>query len=512
MGFERVFRPWMLGAAIAIVAFLAYIAFPILSPALFNSPDDHANALFARAFQANGTLRIPEPLQILAEGHLAPRSARALGAAIVPVGFVGLPVLYGILSYPLPLLLPFLTPFFAALAAFFLFLRISQRFGTPSGVLASVFFAFHPAVWYYASRGLFPHLPFVLCLLFALIVLTSSALRKWHLVLGGFLVGLALFIRPVEVFWVVPLFFVGLSALRFRYFLWALAGLGLGSMWVFPMNALTYGGSLETGYAAAQAAQGFSYLFPFGFHPRTMLRNAFDYGIRLFPFAFALFALGVGIVVRAGRQVRAVRFVLAVVALLFVWLLSWYGSWQVADQLTLGASIGTSLARYALPLFAVASLLAGVGIGKLLAPRSLRLRITVTLVLSVLYALTSFHAVYFASPDSLGPVLQSLRRYETIKADVLSRVPSHAVMVTDATDKIFYPDRRVMTGLGNSGTIEVAAKLLETVPVYYFGITLPDLNMGYVRARLPENVELMPIAHYAHETLYQFVIRPYGKP
>ena len=228
--------------------------------AIYLSPDETANAIFAESFAHDGTLFLYEPLDPLVENSLFPRSTAAIDGRIVPVGFVGLPAWYGIKMRVLgEWILPFLTAI-AAMIAVFLWRAIVTRFAGPRvGWWAAILLALHPAWIYYTARGLLPNVLFVSLLIssaFFFIAHPFQTFKKIPFPLDALLAGLALggalFVRLSEGLWIAAAFAVGLT-MFWKEMGWKRLGFFVAGLLVAlaPMGNLhtsLYGAPWRTGY------------------------------------------------------------------------------------------------------------------------------------------------------------------------------------------------------------------------------------------------------------------------
>src|SRR3989338_1108006 len=87
---------------------------------IFNSPDETANFYFAKTFAQTGQLQFTDIKNQLADGLIAPRSMRVIENRTIPAGFIGLPLLAGLLAKIFGFRVIFLvTPIMALLGAIF---------------------------------------------------------------------------------------------------------------------------------------------------------------------------------------------------------------------------------------------------------------------------------------------------------------------------------------------------------------------------------------------------------
>ncbi len=200
--------------AIAIVGlFLAYSVLPLTAPAMSNSPDEAANRYFSMLFAQTGKLYDFRSANLFLEDLAFPRSMRVIDSFIVPVGFVGLPVLFGLMGKVAGVdVLPFMTPLAAVLGVLGLGLLTSHVWGRKIGWVTAAIVASHPIWWYETARTFQPNVLFLSFIIWALYFLVVGPIERRYdnrlgtmidSMLSGLLVGLALAVRPSEAYWLV---------------------------------------------------------------------------------------------------------------------------------------------------------------------------------------------------------------------------------------------------------------------------------------------------------------------
>ena len=99
----------------AALSIFLYTYLPTSALFIFNSPDETANFFATESFNFYNSFGRPEPLNDIAGGLIHPRSIVARGDYLLPVSFIGLPLIYGALSKVTGLgLVPFFVPFFSS--------------------------------------------------------------------------------------------------------------------------------------------------------------------------------------------------------------------------------------------------------------------------------------------------------------------------------------------------------------------------------------------------------------
>ena len=478
----------LIACAVAFIALTVWYGRPA---GLWNSPDETANAFWIERV-ANGEPRFVRDVVVgIGAGAVHPRSMAVVGDALVPGSFPGMILLYGALLHIFNVPLFLLTPIFTVLAGVLLAAVVGRLFDRRTGLVAAILFFLHPAVLYYASRGLFHNVLFVDLLIFAAAAFTLRSDRV-HDALGGFAFGWALATRTSEALWAVPAFalflpFAGKE--RWRRLGWALAGAALPIFLLLQTNASLYGSPFKTAYVAppTPAVESITpvslpaetveprVVLPFGFDARRVLRNAWHYGIRLFWWQSLLAVAGLLLWCAAFRKSTPVQktYTIATVAGA-AWLAVLYGSWAIRDRLDPSAvTIGTSYVRYFLPAYVAMLPFAAFALVRF-ADRAKRKHIPLALL--AICALMSLRVTVFVGDESLQAVRRTLETNMVKRTTLLQDVfPSDAVIMTERFDKLFVPDiLRIIPSADQAG-FAAATKVADDVPVYWYGLT-PSLD------------------------------------
>ncbi len=505
----------------AIFVFLVYsfLSFASVSGGVvrLNSPDETANYFFARTLAQTGQIGYQEPLLAVSKGVVHPRSMTTAGDKVVPVGFLGLTILYGFLAKILGVgAILFFTPFLAvcsALAFYFLLKRIfSQRVAALSAVLLLI----HPAYWYYASRGMLPNVLFVDLLIIGALCVTLAFEKKqlWLSCLGGIVIGTALTVRFSEVLWVVGAgLLLALAAVRRRTLLLIMCcalGCTIPLGVFFSLNKAVYGHPLLFGYQITATYESVSaldrtldllrnfsisaipelkesigqtlekaraYAFPFGFDPAVFSLHFYQYGIQMFWWFSLLVVFGFFIVFRRALYDcfvhRRYRLILYSATTLFggFWLTAFYGSWIFFDNSAEAVTIGNSYVRYWLPMYILTLPFASSALTYFLKSRSgwlARFAGVSACVVVLLYF--SGNAVLLQFPDSTLEVAKNIGRYQEGARQIQAVTPGDAVIFSERSDKNFFPERKSAQSFKDFAEKDLVSPLVERVPVYYYGL------------------------------------------
>ena len=511
---------------IALAVFL-YAGFSYGLPWRFNSPDEAANAFFSQRVAQGQKLAAPAELnEITVNPIVHPRSTQLVQGKLAPASFLGLPLIVGTIGRVLGQgILPYITPLLAALGLGCFFFIVRGLSGQRPAVLATVLLAMTPAFWYYHSRSFFHNALFFDFLLLAVCLLFQAVKTKkaWVYLVAGLALGLTLSLRTSEIFWMTAagLVWLGLNwrQVKWRYLWLLILGVLISFSPVLVTNYHIYGSVLSVGYRqdlllAGDLKQAMGLLsqlvLPFGFHPRVILATVTNYLVELTWWWTVLAGAGIVYLLAIWRRLSRPAKSFAV-ALLVVcgWLVVVYGSWQFNDNPDPSATtLGTSYVRYWLPIY-----------GFLLWPASLALaRLTerkwgkeFILALVGCYAVLSALLVWWEPAEGLAQVRANVQRFEVWAGEGRALTEADSVIVTGMTDKLFWPERKVIYDLVNPADYEAVGKLLAWgTPVYWFHPTWFQDDFNYVNQRLSAfGLELTPRQYgWQDFSLYKFVPVP----
>lgn len=443
---------------------------------LYNSPDEMANAIFTQGILEDGRLSRPALFSDL-PSSVAPRSMHRRGDVFIPVGFVSFPVLLGSLASMVGFGGLFvLLPIFAALALLAWYGFLKPIFGIRIAMLSAFLTAIHPMVLYWSERPLMPNIWFLSFVFFTLYFI-SRALRwprlalpqdirvgletplpqqskvRWRLfsLLAGAAFGLAIVLRPQEGIWLfgIPLYLLAVRHLRKKisFLLFALAAIfPIGGV-LFLQNTL-YGSPIHTGYHLTPPGANIieilqRIIIPFGVEVGRIADVVYNYWFA-FVWWFALMVV-IGVVLILLRKedhiLRRFRFWIGGVAVVGGWLILFYGSFIILDRFDGLPSIGTSFTRYFLPLYVMVIPLAAYALFRL-HTRFGRILVSAIVPIGVVISL---RLVFWGTDESVIRIPGVLAQNKEIQAQALEIIPEQAVVLTDRSDKIFFPHREVVT-------------------------------------------------------------------
>lgn len=468
--------------------FGASLVLPSSNTAIFASPDETAVAVSLERITQTGSAAVPETLAKQLP-WLHPRSYVASGDALLPVGFLGWPWVLAQLHRLLPLIpLAWCASLLAMSGSIPWYLLLRMRFGERAAWWGTILAWTFPPVLLYANRSLFSHLPQYSAALWALWLFVSTldgknAFRKtavWRFV-AGVLLGLAASFRPVEAIWLIPLFILlcaSFGSIIWRKQIWVFLGVLLGLVPLCLMQAQTYGSWFQIGYwvaanadpaalvipqtASATARPWFYAFAPYGLHPRNVLWNVQSFFFGFLGPWFGLVAVGAFCAALVQRpavaqwslrkgiyslwlQLRAHWIGCLVLGFVGGWLLLIYGSGLYTDHVRFGAvTVANSFLRYTIPFgFAFAWLIAW------LFSRLSHAKVALNIVsaASLIIIVCGVYTAFARDEESILTTRRELIRYASIRAVALKTFTTGDVILSDRSDKIFFPVLRAVTPL-----------------------------------------------------------------
>ncbi len=411
---------------LAIAFFLATASFNYTtqdrSYVKWSSPDETANFFFAKRFAETGQLSSFDVAAVTGDNMVIPRSFRSDFGWLKPVSFLGIILLYGSIASLLGVaVIPFLTPFLAALGIIIFYLLIKKVFNERIALLSSFLVAFFPVYIYYTVRSMFHNVLFIVLLLLGLYFLvralekkekelkkkfvsfklsTKDYLNLLYSFLGGAFIGLAVITRTSELLWLAPVLFLMwifyVRRMGVIKLIISLAGLFLALTPVVYWNQILYASPVYGGYNEMnRSLDDLSYssgeffqaiirgdfskfekysdklkenIFYFGFKSEQSVEMFQHYVIEMFPIIFYLSLLGLLLLIIQNTYRFRKKYLLYVLVLmtLGIILVFYYGSWKFNDNPNPDHfTIGNSYTRYWLPIYLMMIPLVALSISRL---------------------------------------------------------------------------------------------------------------------------------------------------
>ncbi|MFA6503894.1 MAG: hypothetical protein WCT54_03020 [Patescibacteria group bacterium] len=466
-----------------------WIRLPLVHQGIWMSPDEAANALAAVHFAGHGSFAVDYPLAA-SFNWAVPRSFTVLPGQIAPIGFLGMPL---ILAFAFKLFgifgLLFLTPLIALAALWPLWKSLPVKWNEGAKWSVLLVWISFPTVIIYANRGAFGNL-FLVCLAIWIWWMLTKVKTIWRYPVTGFLLGLALMIRPPEAIWLLP---VALFAFLYRHSLsssgksddvksradhvalretrgsskinqnklisgflfvipllitlslgaylghqtyarWFVSGYQIRS--TYNLDAAQHSSSVETYESYVNSVSVFD-TFPIGVHPRNLAWNVWQYVIKLFWPWTVVCLLAVIIAVREKIWRKSEKWVAAAFAWTTIWLIVFYGNGVYQDHVGVNvASMGNSFLRYLLPLSVVAAVSVGYVLERLWKVWSLK--IIAACIVIVIVGMGQWYSIN-KDDEGMAANAKEMGRYAQIRDDARSWLDPATIVVSDRNDKVFFP-------------------------------------------------------------------------
>ena len=504
---KRAFVPLLLGLA-ALLTVIPLFFLPFSSGRIFMSPDETANVFAAKMFRQTLSMRTDMP--ILADlPWLHPRSFVSQGTGLVPVGFLGLPMVLGALSVIFgDLIFLLFTPLLVASVVYPLS-RMTESWKIPSRLLTIGAWLTFPTVILYANRGLFPNLN-VVCLTIWAMYLLWRRRSAWRCIGSGILLGLALAIRPIEAFWILPWVWLAWRERKDPQHrnverTW-LVLMSLGVFIVAIVYLLvayrTYGDPFAVGYwlrdpvlssgvpSVTEASR-----WPFGFHPMHVWFNVKNY---FGSYLWTWMTIAITSVAVAWRQ-RPLRRTLFVGLWTVVSLVLVYGQAVYQDHVGLNVtSTGNSFLRYLVPIAPLIALAAGCVAEWALRRMKQVTAHTLVASIGVLLLVLGMWTAVARDDEGLLATATELHGYASLRSSMDATIPKEAIILSDRSDKIFFPDYRSASPLPSFFEIKRLLSVTD-VPVYLYARTLDAQTSARLDA---EGIRAAPVLAGPRESLY----------
>jgi len=541
---------WLVLITAAVVFFMGAAGFNYFAQSdgfiKWLSPDESANYNFTKLYADEGRLSFFEKYNLAAADIIRPRSYRSDLGAIKPVSFLGLILIYGFIAGLTTVkIIPYLTPFFAAVGIIFYFLLIKEIFGKRNALMSSLLAASLPPLIYYSARSMFHNTLFVVLLIisfyFAVLMVKnkkpspvetdppkSKTFKIWPAwlavrqdlcaALAGAFLGLTIITRSAELIWLIPawlaLWLFNLKKVGLIKLAIFLAFIAFALLPALFWNQILYnspwrggydemnqsisniaGASLaivETGVVKAgiikdNLVQIKNNFFHFGFSPRQSFKMLYFYFAAMFYWLFWPAFLGFILFLARIKKWRRRHYAyFTVYSIIFFILLFYYGSWDFHDNPDLKShTIGNSYTRYWLPIYLGALPLASyffIKVTNLLKKKNFIYGCRVLIMVIIFFI--SLRFVLFGSAEGLIRSAGNLTASRAEQSQILSLTEPRAVIITQYHDKLLFPERKVIVGLFNDDPmVEQYANLVKYLPVYYYNFTLPEKDYNYLNEK-----------------------------
>ncbi|MFC1662966.1 hypothetical protein ACFL04_02230 [Patescibacteria group bacterium] len=492
----------------------------------YTSPDEEINYIAAESFSENGNFLLGNALAEDDLGTVKPRNAQIVNNYIVPLSFLGFPLIMGITakifgSWIISLITPLIVSF--GLVAFYFLVK--SYWGEFIGLVGFILLTIFPGLLFFTYKGLWHNAVFISLLIisFFMAVIYKKKESWWVIIVAGGFFGLAITIRTSELVWLIPLMILWLTI--------ALRNINLKKIFTFIIitivftlpilyfNSQTFGGPLSFGYTAALEREGsivsetstftraVNLLIPSDNKLSNYIDNGQRYIVEFSPLYFLLIMLGLLslIVKKINQQLKIWLIIMFLVSVWLFWYYAgtiYYGGTTTAD----GPIIGSSYIRYFLPMTVLVMPIAASGIKWIIdlyrgKTRQLLLAAIITILL-----ISSVHILLFDSQSGLIKYFnEDIPQINEASESVINLTETDAIIIAGAKDKLFFPERSVIGYNDISDKhLKTISKLIGEYDLYYNDIAERDLTTLSELAA-DNNYSLKSVGNIGQDILYKFV-------
>lgn len=451
----------------------------------FNSPDETANYFFAKRFAETGKIAYFEPINLEVGDIVHPRSTQSMDGKIAPTSFLGIILLFGLIAKIFGIwIIPFLTPLLAVVGILFFYKLIKKIFDKNIAFFSSLMLFFCPSFWYFSEKSMYHNIGFAVFLIIGLYFFSAK-----NAAISGFFFGLAIAFRNSEILLLalslLILFLYYKKKIKFKQIALFFLAFILPLLPIFYFNSQLYGNPLTNGYTVnikntENEALGIffsliSIFFPFGFYPLKALTNFYNYFIQLFWFLSVPSILGF-IIFLKNEKTKIQKAYLLLSCLISLWLIFYYGSWQIKDNISASEIIiGNSYVRYWLLIYIFALPLLVIFLKKL----SDQKKRFFAFALIFTYLIFSINTVMFQGEESIWAVKKNISSYQKTANKVFATTEKDAIIITEYGDKIFFPQRKVIRNeVADYSVFKKINKI--TTSVYYYNTLINEADVKYI--------------------------------
>ena len=370
-----------------------------------------------------------------------------MGDRTLPFGFLGFIFLLAIFYFIHPSLILFAVPLMGAVGLIYFYRFVSLIFDKRIGILAMGLLFIFPAYFHWSNLTYYNDIPafaFFTIGIFYFFKALHEPDKKLYYLLASIFLSIAIWVKyPIALllFSLLPGVFIYRKRLNLRYLVYAGIMFSLCMLPLFILNAVLYGGPFITGVGAAvsPASSGFnpSQLFLFPFKSFDLYYKTIDlYIIQMNPLIFVLSLTGLLFVLMQQSKSALQKSFTSMSILLVLILVSYYGGGGFYGQQFKSVAIGSSYARYLIPLYAVLIVFASAILVKM--PR---FRQILPIILAI-YVLLSVNVILF-SHVNLWSVGANITKNLELLAKVQQQVPADGVIFSTYWDKIIFPHRSI---------------------------------------------------------------------
>jgi hypothetical protein len=481
---------------------------------IFNWPDATANFNFIQNFIIDSDFTINFSDNALVNNIVHPRSVNVYNTNLVPMSFLGFILLLGVLGKIITLYgIFFITPLVAIISVIFYYFLIKEIWSEEIAFYSSILLYFLGAYWYYATHVMLHTTLFVGLLVIGTYLLIKKDFSYLQFILGSVLVSMALTIRTIEIIWLLPLFIAMIFYFKpQKWFVKSIIFFTCLLITFVPilfLNNNLYGDYFSIGYfnledkgnLIEQLPTEFkvkseykvvsiakSVLIPFGINIKHLAKSIIKYLI-LYYGAFLIFVMsGLFIYIKKKRFDQKQLFYIIASICISLWLIFYYGNWVFEDIDVLKYNfLSSSYIRYWLPIYIL--LLPGIGYFIKEINSKFNKKNIFPVIIILMLILNSVYFVLIYNHDNLFQVKENLETYYTRFETTKKIIEPNTILITDKTDKIFFPQYQCVVFLLDYSIFKNIKPLLDKYPVSYL-TRMPDKDIEFINNKKINDQEL----------------------
>lgn len=501
----------------------------------FYSPDETANFVFTKQFIEHSTFTIDTPINEVVNNSVFPRSVNVTNGKFVPMSFLGLLILYGLVGKVFSIyIITFLTPLLSLLGVFLFYKIIDSIFNKNTALFSSLCLLFNPIYWYLAGKSMMHNNLFVFFLILGLwLLIKAISLNRFKTllyILSSVVFGLSIWTRTSEIIWVGILLLVfyvlNKKMIQGKYFILFLSVFIVMIGALFAINYSIYNSLFRTGYSSleGQSSNSIITLFlqiflPFGFSLKNIAFHVWEFFIKYLWFLTLPGIWGILIFSKLKKTPLQAAYFLSTI-LISLYLLIYYGSYWPWGQYGQPAEpeilIGGPHLRYWLPILLLILPFIYIFIEKVLPKLFSYLKEKKVVMISIILffsILVSFSAnqVFYSPKEGYVKIKNDINDFfPRLKKVSLQIEPNSVIIVPAWADRVFYPQYDVIHSLGDkliygANIYDEVKKLTTLRPVYYYSAnSVEDIDALNQSEFIPRDLiltEVVPI--FKGEKLYK---------
>ncbi|MBT7553465.1 hypothetical protein HN670_03285 [bacterium] len=485
---------------------------------IFNWPDANANYFFSQLFASQGQFSILEVFNHVTDNLLHTRSINVLDGWLVPMTFLWPIIIFGsIFKVFGGGLILFLTPLLASATVFILYKLFVHIFADQKIAFITALLLLPLGPWlFFANVVMLPTVLFIFLLSSGLLALVVSIKHNSNLtfLLSSLLTALALVVRPTEFIWVAAmlsaLYYFNYKKIAHTKIIIFLAILFIFAFLTLWLNKLVYGGWFNFGYLNLQANSFTSelnnqenniwawlklFILPFGWNTKGFILNTWEYLIKiLWPYWLLIIATS-WLFFKKRKTNKIWRQYFIVSKIVGILLLIYYASWDLIDPLVKQYNtISISYVRYFLPLYILAMPVVALAIQFLFSFKNKKQALIIKTGVVIILGIFSLHLAFLSPHDGLKQNKITLLSYYQQFDKVQKIVPAGSVMLTERSDKLFFPYYKVIVPQGDLPLWPRLEKLAQATDIFYYSSLSEDRIITTQLEAAEYNLDIIKLA------------------